>query len=364
MRIALIMICKVARIIRTSLAMAAICGVAACTSSATKPIMDGQGHTIPGSVASLEKVRLGGVDQWILIRGNNVGNPIVLKLHGGPGQAEMATVGMNRLLEKDFIVVEWDQRGAGKSASAIEPESAMTVAQFVDDTHELTELLLQRFHQKKLILVGSSWGSVIGLKAVQQHPDLYRAFVSTGQIADFSEGMHTGYRFLVDEATRRNDRNALDDLTRIGAPPYLGDGSNVKQEVYGKWLETYGALWHSTEKFDRVGWMMSSVEYAWPEKLRFSRAAQRSFEILLPQLASIDMNRDVPRVEVPVYFAVGRYDHMAPFEVSQKYFSNLTAPKKEWIWFDNSAHFPQWEEVERFHALLVDKVVPETRSRE
>jgi len=348
-------------ILKRIVSIAAISLLAACTSSTTKPIVDVRGQAVPGSVASLEQVRLGGVNQWILMRGDNADKPILLKLHGGPGQAEMATVGLNRLLEKDFVVVEWDQRGAGKSAAAIDPESAMTVAQFVADTNELTDLLLKRFHQKKLILVGSSWGSVIGLKAVQQDPDLYRAFVSTGQIANFSEGMQVGYRFLADEAKRRNNQDAQDELAKIGPPPYLGDGGADKRKVYGKWLEEFGALWHSPEKFDRVGWMISSVEYAWPEKISYTRAAQRSFDLLLPQLAAVDMSSAVSHVQVPVYFAVGRYDHMAPFEVSQHYFDELVAPKKEWIWFENSAHFPQWEEKEKFHDLLVNTVLPETQ---
>jgi pimeloyl-ACP methyl ester carboxylesterase len=267
------------------------------------------------------------------------------------------------LLEKDFVVVEWDQRGAGKSAQAIEPVSGMNIDQFVEDTHELTELLLTRFHRKKLILVGSSWGSVIGLKAVQKYPDLYRAFVSTGQIANFSEGMAVGYRFLMDEAKRRNNLEALNDLSKIGAPPYVGDTSDANREVYGKWLEAFGGLWHSNEKFDRIGWMISSVEYAWPEKINYTRAAKRSFDILFPQLVAVDMNVAVPKVDVPVYFAVGRYDRMAPFEVSEQYYSTLAAPKKEWVWFENSAHFPQWEEMEKFHDLLTKKVLPQTQAQ-
>jgi pimeloyl-ACP methyl ester carboxylesterase len=295
------------------------------------------------------------------MRGNSTKNPILLKVHGGPGQAEMATVGLNRLLEKDFVVVEWDQRGAGKSALSIDPASGMNIAQFVEDTHDLTELLLTRFHQKKLILVGSSWGSVIGIETVQKYPQFYRAFVSTGQIANFSEGLNVGYRFLLDEARTRNNADALKSLSAIGAPPYFGVGSDAKRDVYGKWLEAFGGFWHSAEKFDRVGWMISSVEYAWPEKLRYSRAAEKSLNLLLPQLIALDLNVVVPKVGVPVYFAVGRYDHMAPFEVSQMYFSNLDAPKKEWVWFENSAHFPQWEEPEQFHDLLTKRVLPETQ---
>jgi pimeloyl-ACP methyl ester carboxylesterase len=113
-----------------------------------------------------------------------------------------------------------------------------------------------------------------------------------------------------------------------------------------------------------VGWMIFSVEYAWPEKLHYTQAAERSFDLLLAELAALDMNIAVPKVDIPIYFAVGRYDQMAPFELSQDYFAALSAPHKEWIWFEHSAHFPQWEEMEKFHDLLTEKVIPETRSRD
>jgi pimeloyl-ACP methyl ester carboxylesterase len=334
--------------------------LAGCTSHQTKPIVDAQGRAIAGSIASLEQIELGGVLQWVLIRGDSIRNPILLKLHGGPGQAEMATVQFNRLLEKDFIVVEWDQRGAGKSASAIEPESGMRIAQFVEDTEQLTRTLLSRFHQEKLILVGHSWGSVIGLQTVQKYPQFYRAFVSTGQIVNFSEGMRLGYDFLLKEAKRR-DAHAFAQLTSIGPPPYEGAAGRAKRDTYISWLGHFGAIWHSDAKYDRVGWMMAAVEYSWPEKLRYTSAAEKSFELLLPQLAVVDLSASVPKVEVPVYFAVGRYDHMAPFEVSERYFSALLAPDKHWIWFEGSAHFPQLEESQKFHDLLATEVLAETR---
>jgi proline iminopeptidase len=336
-------------------------GLSACTSFDTKPIVDQTGVPVPGSVARLERITLGGVPQWILIRGYSANNPILLKLHGGPGQAEMATVGLNHLLEKDFVVVEWDQRGSGKSADSIDPTAAMNVEQFVADTLELSELLLNRFHRKKLILVGHSWGSVVGLRAVQKRPDFYQAFVSTGQIANYSEGLRVGYDFLIGEAVSRNNAAALHDLQQIGPPPYSGSDSKAKREVYGRWLMDFGALWHSDESFDRVRWMISSVEYSWPEKLRYSRASERAFDLLLPSLLSIDLSLAVPTVEIPVYFAAGRHDNMAPTKVSHAYFSRLVAPRKEWVWFENSAHFPQWEEVQKFHDLLADKVLPETK---
>jgi pimeloyl-ACP methyl ester carboxylesterase len=303
---------------------------------------------------------LGGVRQWLLVRGRRAESPILLKLHGGPGQAEMATAGLNRLLENDFVVVEWDQRGSGKSAAAIQPATAMTVSQLVADTIELTEHLTQRFSRPKLIVVGHSWGSVLGLMAVQRRPDLFSAFVSTGLIANFAEGQQVAYRFLLAESRRRGNTKALTELNSLGSPPWAGTEGIAKWGRCAHWLGEFGALWHSSEKFDRVGWMLASIEYSWPEKLRFNRAAGRSFGLLYADLLSVNLSETVPRVEVPVFFAEGRHDRMAPAEVAERYFTSLIASRKELVWFENSAHFPQWEERARFHEFLLKTVLPAT----
>jgi pimeloyl-ACP methyl ester carboxylesterase len=129
----------------------------------TFSIKDKQGHDVSRSIASLEKVNLGGQEQWILIRGIDITKPVILFLHGGPGTANMCLLRKyTGELEKHFIVVTWDQRGAGKSYQAINPHSSMTIDRFVLDTGELTQLLCHRFNQQKVFLVGHSWGSLIG----------------------------------------------------------------------------------------------------------------------------------------------------------------------------------------------------------
>jgi pimeloyl-ACP methyl ester carboxylesterase len=327
-------------------------------STRTKPILDAQGRTVAGSIATLEPVTLGGARQWVLMRGRSADAPLLLKLHGGPGQAEMATVGQNGLLEADFVVIEWDQRGSGKSGPSVKPVAAMNIGQLVADTVELTEQLLQRFGRRHLIIVGHSWGSILGLMAVQRRPDLYSALISTGLMANFSEGQQVAYRFLLEESKRRSAYKAVADLTSLGVPPYTGEAGLPKWKRCVRWLGEFGAVWHSSEKFDRVGWMVSAIEYSWPEKLRFNRAAARCLDLLYAELLSTNLIETVPQVLVPVFFVEGRYDQMAPVEVARRYFSSLIAPTKEWVLFENSAHFPQWEERDRFHKVLVNTVLP------
>src|ERR1700722_18308630 len=134
----------------------------------------------------------------------------------------MATARLNGLVEDDFVGVEWDQRGAGKSRTAREPATAMNVGQLVADSIELTEHLTQRFGGRMVIIAGHFWGSVLGLMAVQRRPHLFSAFVNTGLIANFAEGQQVAYRFLLAESRRRANTKAQAELKSLGSPPYAG----------------------------------------------------------------------------------------------------------------------------------------------
>jgi pimeloyl-ACP methyl ester carboxylesterase len=300
---------------------------------------------------------LGGVEQWVLVRGR-IGAPILLKVHGGPGQAEMPTIDMNAQLERHFLVVEWDQRGAGKSAAAVEPRAAMTLDQIVADAIELTEHLVDEFGPSAVVVLGHSWGSLVGVHAVHRRPDLYAAFVSTGQIASFAEGQRIAHAFAVSEAHRRGHAAAVQDLESIAAPPYLGAAGLASWMQCVRWVGEFGAVWHRPQVFRPVRWMLSSPEYSWQEKLRFTKAADRSFELLYDDLVRSDLRTSCPDLAVPVFMAAGRHDRMAPPEVAERYFEALTAPRKEWVWFEDSGHFPQWEQASTFDRLLIETVLP------
>jgi pimeloyl-ACP methyl ester carboxylesterase len=328
-----------------------------CSSTQTHRFKSANEKILQNSIASLEKISIGGVDQWILIRGVYMNNPILFKLHGGPGQAEMATANYNHDLEEHFIVVEWDQRGAGKSYRSISPKSAMNLNQLVEDTREISEYLLKRFNQNKLILVGHSWGSILGIMAVQKYPQLYKAFVSTGQIVNMGEGVKISYKHLMDSARIENNDQALTELTEIGEPPFNDKAQNERRTVYNKWMKKFGADWHGKEPLPRVKIMLSSIEYSLSEKLHFQSAAKESFDILNPDLMKVDLFNQVKKVQVPVYFAIGRFDYRTPSELSLKYLDSLEAPLKKWKWFENSSHFPQLEEPNEFCNFLINTVL-------
>jgi pimeloyl-ACP methyl ester carboxylesterase len=150
-------------------------------------------------MSTLEKVRVGGADQWILERSENIDNPIVLFLHGGPGTSQLTLNRRNtRDLERFFTVVNWDQRGAGKSYPAIRNVQRMTIDQFVEDTRELTLYLLRTFDKARLVLVGHSWGTVVGALAVARYPELYSCYVGVGQTANMTDGERASYRWTLE----------------------------------------------------------------------------------------------------------------------------------------------------------------------
>jgi pimeloyl-ACP methyl ester carboxylesterase len=327
----------------------------------TFSIKDKQEHDVSQSIASLEKVNLGGQEQWILLRGMDITKPVILFLHGGPGTANMCLLRKYTAeLEKHFIVVTWDQRGAGKSYQAINPHSAMTIDRFVLDTGELTQLLCHRFDRQKIFLVGHSWGSLIGILSIQKYPDSYHAYIGTGQIVNMQENEQISYDWTLAQATKAKDNRSIRTLTEMGTPPYTGDGQKklmTQRRLLGKYG---GELYDSSQgAFPLVfSSLISATEYTLLDKVNFFKGIFGSNHLLWPELLTINLKKQELSFKVPVYFALGRYDYEAPSIIAEQYFQIIEAPKKEIIWFENSAHFANAEENEKFDDLLINRILP------
>jgi pimeloyl-ACP methyl ester carboxylesterase len=338
-------------------------GVVYFIPGSTPPITDAQGRPVPGSIASLEKVKLGGVDQWLLIRGHDASKPVILFVHGGPGTAEMAVLrGSTRELEKHFVVVIWDQRGAGKSHAAIRPNSAMNISQFVADTRDLTELLRQRFHQNKIYLAGHSWGTVLGVLAVSQYPDQYFAYIGISQVVNMQENERLSYEWTLAQAEQAKDLKTIAKLKKIGPPPYTGDWlakTITERQLLGKFGgEAYGSSLGAIPMFLKALW--KSREYSLTDKVNFFRGPVNSMRLLWPELLTINFMEQVPKLQVPVYLMIGRHDYETPQPLAEQYFKVLQAPHKELIWFENSAHLPNLEEPDKFNRILIEQILPAT----
>jgi pimeloyl-ACP methyl ester carboxylesterase len=285
---------------------------------------------------------LGKLTQWISVRGFDESAPLMLFLHGGPGTAQiMFTRKPQRDLERSFIVVNWDQRGAGKSYSKQIDPADMTVERFVLDTEELISLLLSRFGTRKLFLVGHSWGSIMGVKTVEKHPEWIHAYVGMGQIVHMVRGERISYRFTLDEARKRKNRKAMRELERIGAPPYKDLASAGIQR---KWLYKFNG---ATFEGSTIGTLLrnTSLQDAGIRDIaRFIRGTMFSLRSLEEQQMNIDFLSQPPVLRVPVYLCCGRRDYNVPFELAVELYEKLTAPRKEIVWFERSGHLPNYEE--------------------
>jgi pimeloyl-ACP methyl ester carboxylesterase len=326
----------------------------------TLPIKDKDGKLLKGSIASLEKVKLGGQEQWILIRGEKESNPVILFLHGGPGTSDMGLLRRYMSeLEKHFVVVSWDQRGAGKSFHAINPNSSMNVNQFVSDACELTKILCSRFNQKKIFLAGHSWGSVLGILTVQKQPEYYYSFTGIGQTVNMAENEMLSYDWTYEQAKKANNLSDLNKLNEIGKPPYSGNWKK-KFMTERRLLAKYGGEVYNNTKgaFPVVlGSLLRSTEYTLADKINFFRGIFKTVGLVFPELMKINLMEQAPELKIPVYFVLGRHDHEAPSFIAEKYFNVLKAPRKELIWFENSAHMPNIEENKKFTDFLINRVL-------
>jgi pimeloyl-ACP methyl ester carboxylesterase len=308
---------------------------------------------------TLERIRVDGADLWLLERSEDLSNPILLYVHGGPGTSQLTLNRRNtRELERWFTVVNWDRRGAGKSYTAIRDAAAMTIDRFVEDVRAVSAHLLRKFDQDRLVLVGHSWGSAIGALAVERWPDLYSCYVGIGQVANMAEGEALSYQWVLDQARRRQDRRALRALNRIGPPPYSGDWLR-KTMTERAYVAKFGGEMRHHRHGALVPLLRSvlvSREYTWRDRANFARGVLGSMRALWPQLLTVDLFEQVPAMVVPVFFMEGRHDWEIPSILAARYHEVLRAPSKQLVWFEHSAHLPNLEERERFTQIVRNDV--------
>ncbi|WP_214480527.1 alpha/beta hydrolase [Bacillus sp. SM2101] len=320
--------------------------------SRTPSFKDLNGRLIEESVASIEMLRLGKIQQCVLMRGKNKKNPILLFLHGGPGTAQIGFAPkFQRELEEHFVVVNWDQKGAGKSYASNIPVSSMNIDQFLLDLHELIEELLQRFKQEKLYLVGHSWGSVLGSLFISKYPELIHAYIGVGQVVNMERNEEISYEYTLHKANETNNKKALEQLMKIGNPPYK---DQVDLFLQRKWLRKFGGSFHNMSLSKFILSSISFREYSFVDLVKYMANGERfSINNLWDELMEVNLIKQAHTFKVPVFYCVGRYDYQTPHELVVDYFNIVEAPKKELIWFENSAHAPNFEEPNKFYEVCM-----------
>jgi pimeloyl-ACP methyl ester carboxylesterase len=260
--------------------------------------------------------------------------------------------------------VNWDQRGAGKSYALGADTARMNIAQFVDDIIDLSAYLTTRFGQRKLALVAHSWGTAIAMLALAKRPDLFSAYIGIGQTSDRAADELISYNWTLEQARKAGDTAAERKLLGINPPPYTGKDWRAKYLAERRLLGKFGGEYYGS-KIGAFGVVIRNLiissEYSVKDRVNFFRGIFRSVDLLYPELAEMNLFTLVPKVDVPVFFCLGRHDYEVPSVQSARYFEALVAPRKQLIWFENSAHMPNTEERDRFNSFMIETVLPTIR---
>jgi len=323
----------------------------------TPPFRGADGRPSPRSIASVERWRINGIDQSVIIRGRDRNNPILIWVHGGPGSSE--TPPLRRFdagLEEHFVVVYWDQRFAGQSFDPRAPKPAhLTIQQYVDDLGAVVDRLLAQLAQRKVLVVGHSWGTVPGILYAEQHPEKLFAYVGVGQVADVPESERRSYDFVLKQARSRGDTKAIRELELMGPPPRPHGSAFTPRDL----LQTFGGSFHGDGSYLKlIAQSLGQSEYNWRDLAAFQGAPAYSAKLLNTEFATFRID-DRPRTYgVPTFLVSGRSDHQSEASVAYEFFERISAPQKAFVWFEKSGHNPPFEEPVAFQAWLIKTVRP------
>jgi proline iminopeptidase len=317
----------------------------------------------PNGVQETFEVTLGGARQVVNVRGADRANPIVVFIHGGPGAVEMPFAWtFQRPWEDFFTVVQWDQRGAGRSYPLNEPRAlapTLTIERYRDDTIELIELLRRKYDKRKVILIGHSWGSVVGLSTAMKRPDLLYAYVGMGQYIDPAAGERASFDWTLAEARKAGNAQAVRELEAL--LPYPGAFEIERVDAERKWAVYFGGLFARRDDgqfyFDAA---RLSPEYTPDDRKAWGAGSEYTVKIVEPQLAAVEF-KTLRKLGCPTIMFLGRHDWVVPSAIAAEWLDRLTAPKKATIWFENSAHMMMVEEPGRVLAALLEHVRPLAR---
>ncbi len=316
----------------------------------------------PRAIDEGRYVTLGGVEQWITIRGENRANPVLLLLHGGPGDATNPwsyAVLVPWLAQ--FTVVQWDQRGAGRSLrrSGADIAATITLKRMVSDGIELAEYLRRTMQAEKIIIVGHSWGSILGALIAQARPDLLHAVVGTAQVVDNTTTYQVAYRSLLNKARTTGEVRALEELRSVGPPPPPGrSGPEVDRqwEVQHKWANSF-------ERADEfltmaLGYALVAPGSSSGDLVDWFDGQGITGERLVPETRDINLMKLVPKLSVPVFVFQGAEDFTTPGELAKRYVAELQAPAKTYLQIEGAGHFAMFTNSREFLAELVARVRP------
>ena len=313
------------------------------------------------SVREQGYVPINGIEQWITITGAACGNPVILFIHGGPGNALSPYAdAIYAGWERHYTLVQWDQRGAGMTYAKQRPteDIPLTLEQMRDDGIAVARYVEQHLGQRKVILMGSSWGSILGVHMAKARPELFHAYIGTAQVVNARANETGMYREVLALAQAAGDTATVDKLTALGAPPWR-DPRN------------FGILRRFDRKYEGLAtdappkhWWQPAPFYATPQALADAEAADDYSYIQFIGLhgdgmfAKVDLPALGTRFDLPVFFIMGEADLLTSPAIARSYFDSITAPAKEFTVVKRAGHDPNQPVLDAQWTVLREKVAP------
>ncbi len=329
---------------------------------AREVIKDLDSIVTPNGVQEDYRVNIGGIRQWVYVRGRDKNNPVILFVHGGPASPVSPLMWMfQRPLEEYFTVVNYDQRASGKTYLANDTTGlgkTINIEQYVTDAIQLTQFIKEKYNKRKVILVAHSWGTIVAMKAVLKRPDLFYAYVGMGQIINTRENERLSFNYGVATATRLRNDTALKELQSIA--PYPGDKPITRERIIiaRKWPQYFGGL---TAYRNNSAYFFNapvlSPEYSEKESAAIDQGSLFTLGRILPEFLNVNFT-NVKSFPVPVFMFMGRHDYTTPNEPTEQWLKNVNAPIKRGVWFEHSAHLMFLEEPGKTLLTLVNQVRP------
>lgn len=321
-------------------------------------------------LSSIESIEVGGISQYILIQTENIENPVLLVIHGGPSMPvpavssrgqDYALITCTKELVKHYTLVFWDQRGTGKSYAKDIQKDTMHLNQFISDANELVDYLRNRFHTDKIHVAAHSWGTVIGLPLVHRYPEKFHSYIAFSQITNWVENDKLCYKWVFEKARADRNQKAINELITVGEPPYLK--SFEQWAVLRKWLFKYNSMFYdagdkrSANFFSGLAIMLKSPDYSLMDVFHslVSGFKLAYTEQMLYDINHFDFFTEVPELQMPVIFIHGaRETHVWP-ELVQRYYDGLIAPQgKKIFWMNKSAHAFHPDDAKEIEQLLIE----------
>lgn len=325
----------------------------------TKPFTNSKGK-LENSIAKITKKNIGGIKQSLIIRGENIENPVLLFLHGGPGTSEYSLFKyLNLNIEDIFTVCYWEQRGAGMSYSKDINKETMNLEQMISDTIAVTDYLRYKFNKKKIYIMGHSWGTFLGSYAVNRRPDLYHSYIGIGQVGDIAVSEEEITEFIMSTASKRNDLKAIKRMDF-----FLKNNVDLSQSLRyqitkSRYVTKYngGLLYKSSSNMTIYIAFLLCREYTIKDKINIIFGSKFSIENLFKYCFEKNLSETVTEQKIPIYIMNGVHDYQTTYNQAKVYFDNLIAPEKKFYTFENSAHSPLFEEQEKFKNILINDIL-------